>query len=224
MKVHHEGRGELITSFLILAILNGCLFYFFEKTLLHFLVLGISIVIFLIILNFYRSPFRRFLGDMENSVVAPADGKIVAIEEVYEPEYFKTNRLQVSIFMSPTNVHANWFPINGQVIFKKHHNGRFKAAYLPKSSTENERSTVVIRRKDGVEILLRQVAGAMARRIVTYPDEGDMGHIDEHIGFIKLGSRVDLYLPLDTDLSIGLDQDVTGNQTVIGILPLKKDE
>lgn len=224
MKVHHEGRGELITSFVILAILNGILFYFFEKTLFSFLVLGVSIVLFFIILNFYRSPFRRFQGDMENSIVAPADGKIVAIEEVYEPEYFKENRVQVSIFMSPTNVHANWFPINGKVIFKRHHNGRFKAAYLPKSSTENERSTVVVQRKDGVEILLRQVAGAMARRIVTYPNEGEMGHIDEHIGFIKLGSRVDLYLPLDTDLNISMDEKVTGNQTIIGTLPLRTEK
>ena len=224
MKVHHEGRGELTISFLVLAILNGSLFYFFEKTLFTFLILGVSIVLFFIILNFYRSPFRRFPGDMENSIVAPADGKIVAIEEVYEPEYFKENRVQVSIFMSPTNVHANWFPINGKVIFKKHHNGRFKAAYLPKSSTENERSTVVMQRKDGVEILLRQVAGAMARRIVTYPKEGEMGHIDEHIGFIKLGSRVDLYLPLDTDLNISMDEKVTGNQTVIGTLPLRTEK
>ncbi len=224
MKVHHEGRGELTTSFLILTVLNGCLFYFFEKTLIHFLVLGISIIIFLIILNFYRSPYRRFLGDMDNSIVAPADGKIVAIEEVYEPEYFKENRLQVSIFMSPTNVHANWFPINGEVILKRHHNGRFKAAYLPKSSTENERSTVVIKRRDGIEVLLRQIAGAMARRIVTYPQVGEIGHIDEHIGFIKLGSRVDLYLPLDINLNVSLDQKVIGNQTVIGILPLKESK
>jgi phosphatidylserine decarboxylase len=222
MKVHHEGRGELLTTFIILAIINGGLYFVFHNNLLNYLVVGISIVIFLIVLNFYRSPFRRFGGDMINSIVSPADGKIVTIEEVYEPEYFKEKRLQVSVFMSPTNVHANWFPINGTVIVKKHHNGRFKAAYLPKSSTENERSTVVIRREDGVEVLLRQVAGAMARRIVTYPEVGEVGHIDEHLGFIKLGSRVDLYLPLDTKIMVEMDQKVTGNQTVIGELPLKQ--
>lgn len=221
MKVHHEGRSELLISFIILTIINSSLFFLFPKCLLCYLVLGISIVIFLIILNFYRSPFRRFAGDMKKSIVSSADGKIVVIEEVYEPEYFKDRRLQVSVFMSPTNVHANWFPINGTIILKKHHNGRFKAAYLPKSSTENERSTIVIRREDGVEILLRQVAGAMARRIVTYPEVGHIGHIDEHLGFIKLGSRLDLYLPLDTKIMVKMDQKVRGNQTVIGELPLK---
>lgn len=221
MKLHNEGRSELITVFIILAIINVSLFFFFQKCFLCYLVLAISIVIFLVVLNFYRSPYRRFGGDMKNSIVSPADGKVVVIEEVYESEYFKDKRLQVSVFMSPTNVHANWFPINGKVVVKKHHNGRFKAAYLPKSSTENERSTVVIQREDGVEVLLRQVAGAMARRIVTYPEVGEIGHIDEHLGFIKLGSRVDLYLPLDTKIAVTLDEKVTGNQTVIGQLPLK---
>ena len=219
MKLHNEGRSELITVFIILAIINSGLFFFFHKCLLSYLILGASVVLFLIVVNFYRSPYRRFGGDMINSIVSPADGKVVVIEEVYESEYFKDKRLQVSVFMSPTNVHANWFPINGKVLIKRHHNGRFKAAYLPKSSTENERSTVVIQREDGVEVLVRQVAGAMARRIVTYPEVGEIGHIDEHLGFIKLGSRVDLYLPLDTKMEVSLDQKVTGNQTVIGTLP-----
>lgn len=221
MKVHNEGRSELAILTCILLTINGALIYFFEKSILTFLVLGASAVLFLIVLNFYRSPYRRFTGDMVNSIVSPADGKIVAIEEVFEPEYFNEKRLQVSVFMSPLNVHANWFPINGKVVLKKHHNGRFKAAYLPKSSTENERSTVVIRRVDGVEVLMRQIAGAMAKRIVTYPNEGYEAHIDEHMGFIKLGSRVDLYLPLDTKINVTLDEKVTGNQTVIGILPLQ---
>ena len=173
-------------------------------------------------LNFFRSPFRRFPGDSENSVVASADGRIVAIEEVYEPEYFKDKRLQVSIFMSVLNVHANWFPINGTVKVAKHHKGRFMAAYLPKSSTENERSTVVIEREDGLEILVRQIAGALARRIVTYPEVGEVGHIDDHFGFIKFGSRVDIYLPIGTKVFVEMDQRVTGNQTVIAEIPLKK--
>lgn len=221
MKVHNEGRSELIILICILLVLNGTLVYFFGKDLFTLLVLGVSVVFFFIVLNFYRSPYRRFTGDMIKSIVSPADGKIVAIEEVYEPEYFKDQRLQVSVFMSPLNVHANWFPINGTVVLKKHHNGRFQAAYLPKSSTENERSTVVIRREDGVEILMRQIAGAMAKRIVTYPDEGYEAHIDEHMGFIKLGSRVDLFLPLNTKIDVTMDEKVTGNQTVIGELPLQ---
>lgn len=217
MKVHKEGRDVLATYFIILALLNGALYYFFHLTILSWIVGIVSLVFFLIVLNFYRSPYRRFKGDMTNTIVSSADGKIVAIEEVYEGEYFKDNRLLVSVFMSPFNVHANWFPINGKVLKSVHHDGRFMAAYLPKSSTENERSTVVIETEDGkYQVLLRQVAGAMARRIVTYPKEGDIGHIDEHLGFIKLGSRVDLYLPLGTKILVEMDQKVTANQTVIG--------
>ncbi|SHF60144.1 phosphatidylserine decarboxylase family protein [Dysgonomonas macrotermitis] len=222
MKVHHEGRSELIVLFIILSVISGSLVYFFGKNLFTYVILSASVALFLIVLNFYRSPYRRFKGDMDNSIVSPADGKIVAIEEVFEPEYFNEKRIQVSVFMSPLNVHANWFPVNGTVIVKKHHNGRFQAAYLPKSSTENERSTVVIRRSDGVEILMRQIAGAMAKRIVTYPEVGEEAHIDDHMGFIKLGSRVDLFLPLDTKINVELEQRVTGNQTIIGELPLKK--
>lgn len=222
MKVHNEGRGILITTFLLLALLNGVLIYFFQKCLLTYIVSAVSVVLFLVILNFFRSPHRRFLGDMDNSVVAPADGTIVAIEEVFEPEYFQDQRLQVSIFMSVFNVHANWFPVNGVVKVAKHHKGRFMAAYLPKSSTENERSTVVIEREDGEQLLVRQVAGALARRIVTYPEVGEVGHIDDHFGFIKFGSRVDIYLPVDTKVLVEMDQKVTGNQTVIAELPLKK--
>jgi len=224
MKLHHEGRSELIILFIILLAINGPLLYFFGQCLFTYILLGASFVLFMIVVNFYRSPYRRFEGNMEDSVVSPADGKIVAIEEVFESEYFKDNRIQVSVFMSPLNVHANWFPVNGTVILKKHHKGRFKAAYLPKSSTENERSTIVIRREDGVEILVRQIAGAMAKRIVTYPAVGYNAHIDEHMGFIKLGSRVDVFLPAGTDILVTMDEIVRGNQTVLAELPLKKGE
>lgn len=217
MKVHKEGRGILVSHFIILLILNATLFYFFKIYWLSFIVGILSLIFFLIELNFYRSPFRRFKGDSSKAIISSADGKIVAIEEVYESEHFKDNRLLVSVFMSPFNVHANWFPINGKVLKSVHHNGRFMAAYLPKSSTENERSTVVMETLDGKhQILLRQVAGAMARRIVTYPDVGEIGHVDEHLGFIKLGSRVDLYLPLGTEICVQMDEKVRGNQTVIG--------
>lgn len=219
MKVHHEGRGVLAIYFAILAVLNFALYYFFGQPILSYFIGAVSLVVFLIALNFYRSPYRRFEGDMTNVVVSSADGRVVAIEEVYEGEYFKDKRKLVSVFMSPFNVHANWFPINGKVLVSKHHEGRFMAAYLPKSSTENERSTVVMETEDGRnQILLRQVAGAMARRIVTYPKEGDVGHIDEHLGFIKLGSRIDLYLPLDAEILVEMDQKTVGNQTVIARL------
>ncbi len=219
MKVHHEGRGVLTTYLIILVLLNGALWYFFHHHILSYTIGAISLVLFLIVLNFYRSPYRQFKGDPDGTVVASADGKIVAIEEVYEGEYFKDKRIIVSIFMSPFNVHANWYPINGKVLISQHHDGRFMAAYLPKSSTENERSTVVMETEDGKhQLLLRQVAGAMARRIVTYAQVGDTGHIDEHLGFIKLGSRVDVYLPLGSEILVEMDQKVTGNQTIIAKL------
>ncbi|MBB4037875.1 phosphatidylserine decarboxylase [Dysgonomonas hofstadii] len=219
MKVHHEGRGVLVTYFIILVLLNGALWYFFHHLALSYIIGAISVVLYLVVLNFYRSPYRRFKGNTDGIVVASADGKIVAIEEVYEGEYFKDKRIVVSIFMSPFNVHANWYPINGKVLLSKHHEGRFMAAYLPKSSTENERSTVVMETHDGkYQLLLRQVAGAMARRIVTYAQVGETAHIDEHLGFIKLGSRVDVYLPLGTEILVEMDQKVIGNQTVIAKL------
>lgn len=217
MKVHQEGRGILAIYFITLLLLNMALYYFFHLTILSVIVGVISLAFFLLVLNFYRSPYRRFKGDTCNTIVSSADGKIVAIEEVFEKEYFKDKRLLVSVFMSPFNVHANWYPINGTVLKSIHHDGRFMAAYLPKSSTENERSTVVMESEDGKnQLLLRQVAGAMARRIVTYAEEGTVAHIDEHLGFIKLGSRVDLYLPLGTQILVEMGQKVVGNQTVIG--------
>lgn len=217
MKVHREGQGVLISHFIILLLLNAALYYFFKIYWLSYIVGFVSLVFFLIELNFYRSPKRKFIGDSNNAIISSADGKIVTIEEVYEGEYFKDNRLMISVFMSPFNVHANWFPIHGRVLESLHHNGRFVAAYLPKSSTENERSTVVMETLDGNhQILLRQVAGAMARRIVTYPKPGDIGHINEHLGFIKLGSRVDIYMPLGTEVLVEMGQKVVGNQTVLG--------
>ena len=183
-----------------------------------------SAVFYLLIVNFYRSPHRNFTGDREDVVVASADGRVVALEEVYEPEYLKCRCIQLSVFMSPTNVHANWFPVDGEVIFYKHHPGRFMAAYLPKSSTENERSTVVIRTLGGQLVLMRQVAGAMARRVVTYARPGDEASIEDHMGFIKLGSRVDLYLPLDTTIKVNLGDKTVGGITEVGRLSHADDK
>ncbi len=177
-----------------------------------------SAVFYLLLVNFYRSPRRKFEGNPCNAVVASADGRVVALEEVYEPEYLKCRCIQLSVFMSPTNVHANWFPVNGEVVYTKHHPGRFMAAYLPKSSTENERSTVVIRTPEGQLVLMRQVAGAMARRIVTYAEPGDEASIEDHMGFIKLGSRVDLYLPLGTDIYVSIGEPTVGGITQVGLL------
>ena len=222
MKVHKEGTGLLLTLFTILFIVNVVLYYTVQSGLLFYAVSLTSAIFFLLILNFFRSPYRRFPFDPEGFVMAPADGTIVAIEETVEKEIFREKRLQVSIFMSVFNVHANWFPVNGTVKYVAHQNGRFMAAYLPKSSTENERSTVVITTTQGIDILMRQIAGALARRIVTYPKAGEACNVNEHMGFIKFGSRVDLFLPVDSEVLVEMDQKVTGNQTVIARLPKRQ--
>ena len=217
MKVHREGTGLLLTLFTLIFIVNVTVYYTASRGLFY-TVATVTTIFFLLILNFFRSPYRRFPYDSEGLVIAPADGTIVAIEEVMENEILHKQCLQVSIFMSIFNVHANWFPVNGTVKHVSHQNGRFMAAYLPKSSTENERSAVVITTKQGVDILARQIAGAMARRIVTYAKVGEPCHVNEQMGFIKFGSRVDVYLPIGTEVLVEMDQQVTGNQTPIARL------
>ncbi len=218
MKVHKEGTGLLLTLFTVFFIVDVSLYHILGAGGWFYSVTFVTLVFFLLVLNFFRSPFRRFPYDSEGLVIAPADGTIVAIEEVMENEILKKKCLQISIFMSVFNVHANWFPVNGTVTHVSHQNGRFMAAYLPKSSTENERSAVVVRTRKGVDVLARQIAGAMARRIVTYAKEGEKCTVDEQMGFIKFGSRVDVYLPVGTEVLIEMDQKVTGNQTPIARL------
>ena len=218
MKVHKEGTGLLLTLFTILFIVNITLYHTVGKGMLFYSVAFVSTVLFLLVLNFFRSPFRRFPYDSEGLVIAPADGTIVAIEEVMENEILHKKCLQISIFMSIFNVHANWYPVDGTVKKVWHQDGKFMKAWLPKASTDNERSSVVIETPEGVEIMARQIAGAMARRIVTYAEAGEDCYIDEHMGFIKFGSRVDVFLPLGTEILVKLGQLTTGNQTVIAKL------
>jgi len=218
MKVHKEGTGILLTLFTILFIVNIVSYYTISNRWVYYLILGVSSILFLLVLNFFRSPYRRFPYDSEGLVIAPADGTIVAIEEVKENEILHRECLQISVFMSVFNVHANWFPVNGTVKHVSHNNGRFVAAYLPKSSTENERSAVVVTTRNGVDVMARQIAGAIARRIVTYAKEGEKCHVDDQMGFIKFGSRVDVYIPLDSEVLVEMDQKVTGNQTPIARL------
>ena len=218
MRIHKEGYKIVGSTVVILALLNVAVLHFVSCPVVFYFVLAGSLFVFGIILNFFRSPHTFFAGNTENIVVAPADGRIVVVEEVFEAEYFQEKRLQVSIFMSVFNVHINWIPIDGKIIHYSHQNGRFMAAYLTKSSTENERSTVVIERENGEQILVRQIAGAMAKRIVTYAQPEQKCHINEQLGFIKFGSRVDLFLPLDADIQVALDQRVHGNQTIIAQL------
>jgi phosphatidylserine decarboxylase len=177
----------------------------------------VSVIFFLIILQFFRNPARLVPEEDDNIIYAPADGKVVVIEEAEEPEYFKDKRLQVSIFMSPVDVHVNRNPIGGEVKYNAYHPGKYLVAWHPKSSTENERTTMVID-NGSTEILLRQIAGALAKRIKNYVDVGDMVRQGEDFGFIKFGSRVDLFLPLGTKLEVKLNQKVKGNKTIIGRL------
>ncbi len=190
----------------------------FDNKVPFYVFLAIAVIIYGIATNFFRCPIRRFEGDTDNIVVAPADGCIVVIEEVEEEKYFHEKRLMVSIFMSLFNVHANWFPVDGTVKKVYHQNGNFHKAWLPKASEENEHADVLIETENGIQILVRQIAGAVARRIVTYANEEDDCYIDEHLGFIKFGSRVDVFLPLDSKILVKMGQSTTGNQTVIAKL------
>lgn len=219
IRLHSEGTTTLILFGVCSALLCLLIGYTFSfQSPFFWSVVVLLGAVYLIVINFFRCPIRIFDGDTEGLVLAPADGKIVVVEEVDENEYFHDRRLMISIFMSLFNVHANWIPVDGTIKMVRHHNGRFSAAWLPKASLDNERSTIVIEAEDGTEILVRQVAGAMARRIVTYPSEGEECYIDEHMGFIKFGSRVDVYLPLTAKPMVEVGQRTTGNNTVIAKL------
>ena len=218
IRIHREGTGILIVGAVLLLGINALVFWGFECKLPFYILAAISIVIYMLMVNFFRCPIRLFGGDTEKIVVAPADGKIVVIEEVDEHEYFHDKRLMISIFMDVTNVHANWYPVDGTVKHVGHQNGKFMKAWLPKASTENERSMVVIETPEGHTVMARQIAGAVARRIVTYAKAGEECYIDEHMGFIKFGSRVDVYLRLGTEVCVKMGQKTTGNETVIAKL------
>ena len=218
IRIHREGTHILWGGIIFLLLINAALYWGIDCKIPFYLVALASIIVYGLMVNFFRCPKRLFGGETEKIVVAPADGKIVVIEEVDEHEYFHDRRLMISIFMSVLNVHANWYPVDGTVKKVAHHNGKFLKAWLPKASTENERSTVVIETPEGVEIMARQIAGALAGRIVAYAEVGEESYIDEHMGFIKFGSRVDVYLPLGTEVCVTMGQLTTGNQTVIAKL------
>lgn len=212
MKIHREGFASIALTFLVLALINAAVFYW-SSPVAGYWVLAVSVILFLFIVSFFRIPRREHTFGT-TQVIAPADGKVVVIEETYEPEYFKDKRLQVSIFMSPANVHVNRNPISGKVKLSQYHAGKYLVAWHPKSSTENERHTVVIE-QNGNAILVRQIAGALARRIVNYLKAGDQVTQNEEMGFIKFGSRVDIYLPIGTKVDVTINQLVRGGQTII---------
>lgn len=213
---HKEGHQSiLITLFVVVALFLGAE-YVTSNQIIQYLIYGVALFLLVIILQFFRNP-KRYTAQNENHIIAPVDGKVVVIEEVFEKEYFKEKRLQVSIFMSPINVHVTRYALSGLVKFSKYHPGKFLVAWHPKASEENERTTIVVENKTFGEILYRQIAGALAKRIVNYAKEGTQVVQGTDAGFIKFGSRVDLFLPLNTKLDIKLNDVVKGGETIVAI-------
>lgn len=218
MTIHKEGRLLLSVLLIVLIAVNIVVHKWVDQVIVFQLTLAVTIVLFLLVLQFFRSPSRKIPINNKH-VLAPADGKVVVIEETVEEEYLKDKRIQVSIFMSPINVHSNRMPVQGVIDFFKYHPGKYLVAWHPKSSTENERTTIVTKTDSGLPILFRQIAGAMARRIKWYIAEGDRLDQGQEFGFIKFGSRVDVFLPLDAEVKVKIGQKAKGGVTVIAQLP-----
>lgn len=218
IKIHREGTNILIILLLILAVVNISAWMFIRPAAIPIVFSSISLIVYLLILNFFRSPRRHFPGDPENLVVSSVDGTVVALEETFEHEYLKRPAIQLSVFMTILNVHANWFPVNGFVLKVRHFKGRYMSAYLPKSSIENEHSSILIKSDNGALVVANQVAGAVARRIVTYAKPNEDCSIEDHMGFIKFGSRVDIFLPLDAEILVKIGDKTTGGITPVARL------
>ena len=218
LQLHKEGKGPLIRISIVLVLINLITCILLPDTLFTVIVLSLSIIFFGTALNFYKKPDRTYKGDLHGLVNAPTDGKVVVIEKVFEKKFFNEERIQISIFMSLFNAHANWVPVSGKVTHLSHVEGNFRAAYLPKSSHENEHTNILIETPDHGAILSKQIAGAVARRIVTYVHEGDELHIGSPLGFIKLGSRMDIFLPLDSEILVELGEEVHANATFLALL------
>jgi len=224
MYIHKKGYGVIATMFTVLVLITVGVLMLLNAVLetTHWTILAgviiIGVIIFIWSITFFRVPTNRKITHEENAVVSSADGEIVAIEEVEEKEYFHDKRIQVSVFMSAYDVHVNWFPINGVVSYVKYHPGKKLFAINPKSSELNERNSVVVKDEKGREVLFRQVAGVMARRIVCNIKEGDKAEVGKEFGMIKFGSRVDFFLPCDADIQVELGDDITGQVSVLAYL------
>ncbi len=218
MNIHKEGYKTIALCALIFGAINIIFFYFFSASMpiVAWIVFGVSLIMLLFIISFFRSPKRNFTV-AHHQVICPADGKVVVIEEITDVEYFNDKRIQVSIFMSPANVHINRIPMSGKVEYSQYHKGKYLVAWSPKSSTENERHSVVIK-SDSAEILVKQIAGALAKRIVNYLKVGQTVNQGNEMGFIKFGSRVDVLLPVGTELNVTLKQTVKGGITVLATI------
>ena len=221
MRIHKEGRRTLAYTLLIGFIINFGMFYFLSKNILTYFIFVVTLVIFFFLLNFFRSPNRVYSGEVLGRVNAPTDGKVVALERVFEKDHLNSECIKISIFMTIFNAHSNWIPVTGKITHVSHKEGRFMAAYLPKSSTENERSIIVIETPDGHKILSSQIAGALARRIVTYVKADQICYIGDPLGFIKFGSRMDIYIPVNSEVLVEIGDEVRANRTFIANLPKK---
>jgi phosphatidylserine decarboxylase len=217
MKIHKEGKKIIPIAFFAIAVLDVIIYIFLQDFLIFYFLMAASLVLAGLVVYFFRVPNRKVIKN-ENHVLAPADGKIVEVKEVFENEYFKDNRIQISIFMSPLNVHQNRAPISGKIAYLKHHRGAYYPAFVEKSSHLNERCTTVFRSKNGTEVMARQIAGTMARRICTYKKQGDSIEQGAEYGFIRFGSRVDVFLPLDAKVKVEYGVTPIGGKTVIATI------
>jgi len=218
MTLHREGKATIIITLITSVLLVGTFYRFAGLGLATYLIMIVAFFILAVVLQFFRYPSRQIIEGSEGHIIAPADGKVVVIEDTIETEYFEDERLMISIFMSPLNVHSNHHPMSGEVVYSKYHSGKYLVAWHPKSSTENERHTTVYK-SGNKEILVRQIAGALARRIVNYVQTGDNVDIGGEMGFIKFGSRVDIYLPVGTEYKVKIGQKVKAKLDIIAKLP-----
>ncbi|SCD19421.1 phosphatidylserine decarboxylase [Proteiniphilum saccharofermentans] len=222
LRIHKEGKSAVIKIGIVLIIFNVIFFILPSGKIFTSIQVSLSILLYAMALNFYRHPNRTYKGDLHGLVNAPTDGKVVVIEKVFEKEFFHDERIQISIFMSFFNAHSNWIPVTGKITHFSHVEGNFHAAYLPKSSHENEHTNILIETPDHGTILTKQIAGAVARRVVTYVKEGDEVHIGSPLGFIKLGSRMDIFLPPDSEILVELGEEVHANVTFLARLSQKE--
>ena len=214
MKIHKEGYPTILIALALIGLINFLSFNYLSYILIKISALLVSLIFFYLILHFFRNPTRDVKINNKH-IIAPSDGKLVVVEEVFENEFLKEDCTQLSIFMSPLNVHKQWYPVNGEVIYSKNHDGKYLVAWHPKSSLENERSTIVIQTKENQKILFRQIAGAVARRICNYSSEGDKVDQNMEAGFIKFGSRIDVFIPKSSKIKVSLNDIIIGGETVL---------
>ena len=214
MSIHKEGYKIILVTLIVLALLSFLTWYFIPFLILQILIYLGFLIEFIWTISFFRVP-KRVVNTNDNYILSSADGEIVAVEEIIETEFFKDKRIMISVFMSPFNIHVNWYPIKGKVIYTKYHKGKYLAAYNPKSSTDNERNSIVVENKEGKALLIRQIAGVMARRIISYSKKDDIVNQGDEFGIIRFGSRVDFFLPTDVKLNVKIGDKVSAQKSVI---------